>query len=105
MTWVRYLEQSMPGATQGAIAEAAGVDQPSVSRWRREEGCPSAETAIRLARRLQPPPTQALIAAGHLTPAEVDAQVTYTTPADLSDDELVELLRSRLIAARDRRRR
>lgn len=100
MAWAGYLEQAMPGVTQKQIAAAAGVDQSTVSRWRRGAGQPSAQTVIRLARRLNLSPTQALVAAGHLTADEANAEVTYTAPADLSDDELIETLQSRLRATR-----
>lgn len=100
--WIAYLERTAPGATQKALAEAAGVDQSTVSRWRRGQGEPAPETAIRLARKIGAEPLGALVAAGHLTPAEARAIVSHHEHGSITDAELLEILAARLAGTRGR---
>lgn len=100
--WIAYLNHTAPGATQKALADAAGVDQSTVSRWKRGQGAPAPETAIHLARKIGAEPLGALVAAGHLTADEANAIVSHHEPAAITDAELLDILRDRLALARGR---
>lgn len=99
--WIEYLTRDRRGSTQADIARAAAVDQTTVSRWVRGEGVAAAHTAIRLARALGDDPLRALVAAGHLTAQEARAKVTHVAPAELTDQQLLDMLRHRLERMRE----
>ncbi|WP_225754689.1 helix-turn-helix transcriptional regulator [Actinotalea sp. Marseille-Q4924] len=102
MTWWQYVERVSSGAAQGDIAQAAGVSGPTVSRWRSGKQGVDPGPAARFARAYGRPVLEAFVAAGFLTPEEAKAKVLINDPQDLTDEELLELLRSRLHGQRSR---
>lgn len=93
--WSGYLARMMPEATQKAIADAAGVDQTTISRWQHGE-TPKADAAVRFARARKANPLEALFAAGYLAAEDVGAEVVILIPAEMTDDQLLDQLRARL---------
>ncbi|MDF3280442.1 helix-turn-helix transcriptional regulator [Gordonia sp. N1V] len=82
--------------TQKQIAEVSGVDQSTISRWKRE-GANKPENIIKFARAFRRPPVEALIAAGYLTENEAADVVTIRpVAADLTDDALLDEVRRRM---------
>lgn len=82
--------------TQKQIAEVSGVDQSTISRWKRE-GASRPENIIKFARAFRRPPVEALIAAGYLTENEAADVVTIRpVAADLTDDALLDEVRRRM---------
>ena len=95
MTWWEYVSKTAPTDTNDAIARAAGVTAPTVSRWRTFTPRPEAVSAF--ARAYGRPVLEAFIAAGFLTPEE--AGETPSAPpslASLDDDELLAEVRRRM---------
>lgn len=87
-------------ASRAEVASAAGVDPASVSRWKTGRNTPSADRVIAVARHYGRNPIEALVAAGYLNPAEVDATVEVAEgTSGLTNDQLLGALRDRLIAA------
>lgn len=96
MTWWDYVEHTAPGALQKEIAVDAGVDQSTVSRWKKG-GAPDPEGVITFARTRGRSPVEALLAAGLIT--ELEAKAKPRAPINLdeiTDEQLLELLRRRL---------
>lgn len=82
--------------TQKQVAEVSGVDQSTISRWKRE-GASRPENIIKFARAFRRPPVEALIAAGYLTEDEAADVVTIRpVVADLTDDALLDEVRRRM---------
>lgn len=69
-SWWQYVERVTVGATQVAIAAAAGVDKATVYRWKAGVSPPRPEVAIRLARAYGRPVAEALVASGAITAEE-----------------------------------
>lgn len=87
-------------ASRAEVAAAAGVDPASVSRWKTGRNTPSADRVIAVARHYGRNPIEALVAAGYLDPAEVDATIEVAEgTSGLTNDQLLEALRDRLRAA------
>lgn len=95
-TWGDYVRRVTDQTPRKRVAEAAGVDQSGLSRWV-NGSAPSAAKVISFARGLNRSPIEALIAAGYLEPADLDGPIEVAqSPAALTDDALVDELRSRL---------
>lgn len=86
--------------TQAEIAARAGgiVDQTTVSRWQKGEGGkPSIEKAVAFARAIGESPIRALLALRYLEPDDITGEVRLViSPAELTDDALVQELSNRL---------
>ena len=96
-SWWSYLRAISGEASGTAISRATGVDPGSVSRWKSGTVQPSAETAITVARAYDRPPVEALIAAGHLSPAEANRLVITDRPVtDFSARELLDEIYRRI---------
>lgn len=65
-SFLDYLDEISGGDTQASIAAAAGVQQSSVSRWRRGSA-PSPEAVARLAQHYRVPFPDMLLRAGLIT--------------------------------------
>ena len=100
-SWWQYVERVSEGATQVAIAAAAGVDKATVYRWKAAISLPKPEIAIRLARAYQRPVTEALVAAGAITAEEaaLTEVVIEANVRDLDNQALVEEIKRRLESA------
>jgi|SRR5690625_3388587 len=97
-TWWQYVSRVSHGAEQKSIAAVVEIDQSSVSRWKREGKAPSAETVIKFARAYGEPVVTALIVAGHLDQADLDADEPADRPtvAEMTADELLREIRRRI---------
>lgn len=98
MTWRQYLETLTAGESASAVARRIGVDQSTVSRWRRgTTGGVTAERAAELARAYGRPVLEALVAAGFLSPDEAGtAPAPRPTLEPFSDHDLAAALEGRL---------
>lgn len=97
MSWKQYVEHHMQGRTQVALASLVEVSPGAISRWLSGTQGVNAAVAISFARKVGDSPLQALIAAGHLVPAEAEHVVNLAPDySQLSVDELLELLRDRI---------
>ena len=100
-SWAEYVQRVTPGMTQTQIAALAGVDQTGVSRWLHGSNVPRAEAVIKFARALQRSPIEALMAAGHLSPAEVGLKADLKpSTRGLSNDQLIAEIRRRIAERR-----
>jgi len=98
--WWAYVRGIAPGASQKEIAEAAGVTQPTVSRWAKGEITrASADVAVKIATYYEASVGDALVAAGVLDEHHLPVQTVRIE--EPSDDELLNLLAQRL--GRDRK--
>jgi transcriptional regulator with XRE-family HTH domain len=89
-TWWEYVQRITGHAQQKEIAEATGIEQSRISRWKLGKSTPKAEAAVAVARGYNRPPVEALIAAGYLTTEDIDGVVEISVaPADLPSDEIV----------------
>jgi transcriptional regulator with XRE-family HTH domain len=97
-SWWQYVERVTQGATQVAIAAAAGVDKATIYRWKAGISLPKPEIAIRLARAYRRPVTEALVASGAITAEEaaLTEVVVEADVRDLANEALVEEIKRRL---------
>lgn len=99
-TWAEYVERILAGISRKDAARQAGISEATLSRWVDPAvgKKPLAEHVIALAKAFHQEPVKALIAAGYLTPEDIPSGVIeiYQARSELSDDELVAELRSRL---------
>jgi transcriptional regulator with XRE-family HTH domain len=101
-TWWGYVAAVTGNATQKDIASATGIDQSSISRWRRGTNTPRAEAVVALARTYGRSPVEALVAAGYLSSSELGVVELTTLTGDLSRapiDSLLGEIRRRLLTA------
>jgi transcriptional regulator with XRE-family HTH domain len=87
LSWSTYVRSVAGDASLDAIARRAQVDRATVWAWQAGKRTPSADAAIRFARRHGRNPIQALAAAGFITEAEADVREADT--ADLTTDDLL----------------
>lgn len=93
------MQQRTTGTTQKAISEETGIEQTVLSRWKLGRNRPDAQNVIQFARATNRPPVEALIAAGYLAPEEVGGAIEIAqSPADLTDEELLTEVRTRMEA-------
>src|SRR5882762_2010399 len=99
-TWWAYVIRVTKNAPQKVIAEKAGVDGSSISRWK-EGVTPKGEAVVAFARAYKRPPIEALIAARYIEPDEVGGAIEISiSMGEVSDAALLEELASRLEAFR-----
>lgn len=97
MVWSEYLRTVAPDAQQREIAQAAGVDQATVSRWRRTEAPPRPENVAAFARAFDRPVLEAFVAAGFLSASEANERPRGRPRLELiTDTELLTELSKRL---------
>jgi transcriptional regulator with XRE-family HTH domain len=98
--WWAWLTEHAGTTVQVEIAKLTGVEQSAASRWRLGKNLPRPEVAIAVARRLNRPAVEALVAAGFLAPDEASAQVQ--APArEPTNNELIQMIRDRMEGQRD----
>lgn len=108
-TWLDFMRsiRRSESETQAEIAARAGgiVDQTTVSRWLKGEGGrPSIEKAVEFARAIGESPIRALVALRYLEPDDLTGEVRLViSPAELTDDALLQELSSRLRTLREAR--
>lgn len=79
MHWSEYVTAHIEGRKQSDLALLVGVDQSTISRWKRGEGkMPTPDNAMSLARAVGDSPVAGLLAAGFLKEDEVDGVVRIT---------------------------
>lgn len=77
-------------ATQKEIAAVTGIEQTSISQWKRGLGTPKWQSVVAIARAYHRSPVEAFIAAGYITEDEAAQVVKLPTPAsELSTEELL----------------
>ena len=95
--WWSYFKRIAGTETGRVIAEAAGVSEPQVSRWKSGQNQPTTVALARFARFYGRPPVEAIIAAGYLTPEDVAGAVEIIRPlSELGDEELLDEIRRRM---------
>ncbi|WKK12000.1 helix-turn-helix transcriptional regulator [Rhodococcus ruber] len=103
-SWWEYVNRVSTRASQVEIAKAARVDPATVSRWKLGKTIPSADSVIAVARHFRRNPVEALIAAGYLDKTEAGTPIELRQSAtEISNDQLIELITTRLRAAPDPR--
>lgn len=89
-TWAAFVRIAIGTTTQHAAANRLGVHPTTISGWLHERYTPTAGMAIAFARAFDLNPSEALVAAGHLTPQEAALrEATLMNPADIPGDVLV----------------
>jgi transcriptional regulator with XRE-family HTH domain len=102
LPWWQYVLAVTGNVAQKNIADAAGIDQSSISRWQRGTNTPRAEAVVAFARAYGRSPVEALIAADYLSSDERGVAELTTLTGDLrgaSIDSLLSELRRRVRAA------
>lgn len=100
--WWRYVVTVTGDASQKAIAETTGIDQSSISRWRRGSITPRAEAVVAFSRAYSRSPVEGLVAAGYLSSTDLGVVELTTLTGDLtgaSIDALLSEIRRRVLAA------
>lgn len=96
MNWWEYAERVAQTDSPKAIATRTGIEGPNVSKWK-SGTVPRPQIVAQFARGYGRPVLEAFVAAGFLTAGE--AKERPAAPPDftrLSNDELLELVRSRM---------
>lgn len=100
--WTAYVRRVTHGQPRKDIADAADIHVSGVGRWLKGTSRPSVEKVISFAHGLRQNPVDALVAAGYLEPSDVPGSVEIVrSTSELSDEELIEELRTRLIVAKE----
>jgi transcriptional regulator with XRE-family HTH domain len=95
--WWDYVQQVAKGAKQADIAERAGVNQVTVSRWKKGAESARPENVAAFARAYGRPVLEAFVAAGFLTAEEADVRPdSVLAVSDLADDALIAEVARRL---------
>lgn len=84
--WQQYVGSHLR-SNQSELAEKAGVNAATLSRWLSGKSRPSPEQVIQFARGVRESPVQALVMAGYVTPDEARMEVKDLRLSDL--DEVV----------------
>lgn len=99
VNWWMYVTRVSEGALQKEIAARAGVEQSTVSRWKRGGSVPDPVPVAAFARAYHRPVLEAFIAAGFLTAQEAGERPTalpLSPLTSLTDDELLDEVRRRM---------
>lgn len=95
--WWDYVQQVAKGAKQAEIAEKAGVNQVTVSRWKKGADSARPENVAAFARAYDRPVLEAFVAAGFLTAEEANVRPgAVHAVSDLDDEALVGEIARRL---------
>lgn len=89
----RALRSARGDATQAAIAQAIGVDQPSVSRWERGEASPSLDQIAAYEEAAGRPRGYVLVAAGYVDDVP-SVERALAADRDLDDEQRAFVLRA-----------
>lgn len=95
--WWDYIERHLAekGMTQSALAEAVGVNRSSASGWK-SGSAPKPATVVAVAEVLETSISEALIAAGLMSEAELGVERTIPDIELLTNDQLINELNRRL---------
>lgn len=99
VNWWMYVTRVSEGALQKEIAARAGVEQSTVSRWKRGGSVPDPVPVAAFARAYHRPVLEAFIAAGFLTAKEAGERplaLPLSPLTSLTDDELLDEVRRRM---------
>ena len=89
-TWATYVRAAIGDSKHRAVASRLGIHFTTLSAWLHGHRIPSAEAAIEFARVYDLPRTDALIAAGYLTPEETaDPPPSWIDPTKIPSDILL----------------
>ncbi|MDY0891836.1 helix-turn-helix transcriptional regulator [Frigoribacterium sp. CFBP9030] len=94
-SWIDYLRAMAGDDSYADISRRGGVSPATVTRWFQGKS-PDAEQVISLARAYEHPPTDALVAAGYLTPSEAVTLGTPPRPLRIRDFSDLEIARETL---------
>lgn len=96
--WWAYVTRIAGTVEQKTIAGKTGIGTSVLSRWSQGSHEPSVKLVVQFARAYGRSPIEALIAAGIVTPDEIDAviELTPVPAADLDDAELLHEIARRL---------
>lgn len=94
LDWNQYIRTIAAGQTNVEISNRTGIGPSTISRW----GRPKATDVIAFARAYGRPVTEALVAAGFITPTEASAFVSYSVvkAEEISNEQLAALVATRL---------
>lgn len=97
MSWQEYVNGLARSRTNTEIAKLAGITAGNVTKWRNGTQGVDAGVAIRLARAIGDDPLGLLVSLGFLSEAEAKSRPAPAPDLSrLSNDELLELVRSRM---------
>lgn len=95
-SWWDYVQRITGRAQQNEIADATGVEQSSISRWKLGKTRPKADAVVAVARAYNRAPVEALVAAGYLKEDEVSGVIEITASLDdLPEQDLLDAIRRR----------
>lgn len=92
--WWQYVTEVGQGDSQAQLARRTGLSSATVSRWQASDPQPRSVAAFAVA--YGRPVLEAFVAAGFLTEDQARAQVVRSDPTQMSDDELLAEVRSRM---------
>lgn len=96
MSWWQYVVKTAGTESPKALNKATGIDGPNFSKWKGGQ-TPGPAIVKTFALAYRRPVLEAFVAAGFLTPEEARQRpVARPDFTELSNDELVELVRARL---------
>lgn len=101
VSWWTYVTRTSGTDSPKAMAVKTRIDGPHFSKWKNGV-VPGPQIAATFARAYGRPVLEAFVAAGFLTPAEANERPVAAPSLDsLSDDELVDEIRRRMLRAGD----
>jgi hypothetical protein len=81
--WAQFVKRHRNGETNKDVSRKVGADASTVGRWVKGQTEATPQQAINFARAYGLHPVEALVAAGHLSPSDVEGRVTIETSATL----------------------
>lgn len=89
-TWKKFLQTHAPNQTPTQVAQRTGINQSTIWKWMHEgtKRAPGVDAVLRFAEVYQVPPTEALVAAGILTPEQAEHRPLSSYPTQLLLAEL-----------------
>ncbi len=103
MSWEAFVRETIGTDQQKMAAEKSGLDQSAISRWLKTGKPGTAENVAAFARGYEVPVLEAFVAAGFITAREAKVRPAGRPDfSQLSNDELLELVRARMGERGDR---
>lgn len=81
--WAQFVKRHRNGETNADVSRKVGADASTVGRWIKGQTAATPQQAINFARAYGLHPVEALVAAGILSPSDVEGKVTIETSATL----------------------
>lgn len=81
--WAQFVKRHRNGETNADVARKVSADASTVGRWINGHTSATPQQAISFARAYGVHPIESLLAAGYLSPSDVEGQVTIETSANL----------------------